>query len=405
VAWHQPIPSEIALQSMSRIDRDAGPEGLENRFSPQSAEGPVLIWDLPTRFFHWMLAATFFIALATGDSDRFRDIHIFSGYVVLGLICFRVVWGFTGSRYALFRSFLFRPHAVVAYLADLLAARASRHLGHNPAGSWAVFAMLALALLICVSGLVVLGAEESQGILKGVAGHPLGEMTRALHESLSWLMLALVVVHLAGVLIESRAHRENLAKAMLTGRKAGGPRDGIASAHRLVAIAMLIGIATSAAWFLHWRLIDLPGMAYLPFVGKHLPDNKAWRDECGSCHTAYHPTLLPARSWKALMQRQDDHFGEKLGLDDATVAGILDFLLKYSAETGMTEAAYKINRSIPVDQTPLRITETGYWIEKHRNIEDRAWRHPKVGTKANCGACHLDAERGTFEDAAMRLPR
>ncbi len=389
---------------MSRIHQDAGPESLENRPSPQSAEGPVLIWDLPTRIFHWTLTASFFIALATGDSDRFRDIHVFSGYLMLGLIGFRVVWGFAGSRYARFRSFLFGPRAAIAYFADLLAARASRYLGHNPAGSWAVFAMLALGLVICLSGLIVLGAEESQGFLKGVVGHPLGEMTKELHESLSWLMLALVVLHVAGVLIESRAHRENLAKAMLTGRKAGGPRDGIASANRLVAIAMLVCVAAGAAWFLHWRLIELPGMAYLPFVGKRLPDNKAWRDECGSCHTAYHPTLLPARSWKALMERQDDHFGDKLGLDDATVAGILDFLLKYSAETGMTEAAYKINRSIPADQTPLRITETGYWIEKHRNIEDKAWRHAKVGTKANCGACHLDAERGTFEDAAMRLP-
>jgi hypothetical protein len=115
--------------------------------------------------------------------------------------------------------------------------------------------------------------------------------------------------------------------------------------------------------------------------------------------------LLPARSWKALMDRQQDHFGENLGLDEATIAGILDFLQKHSAETGMSEPAYKINRSIPADQTPLRITDTGYWLDKHRDIDDRAWKHPKVGSKANCGGCHLDAEQGTYEDAAMRLPR
>jgi cytochrome c len=71
----------------------------------------------------------------------------------------------------------------------------------------------------------------------------------------------------------------------------------------------------------------------------------------------------------------------------------------------MTEPAYKINRSIPSDQTPLRITDTGYWLAKHQNIGDRAWKHSKVGSKANCGGCHLDAEQGTYEDAAMRLPR
>jgi len=390
---------------MKMTHQDAGSGSHENRKLPQEGEQPVLIWDLPTRVFHWLLAASFFIALASGDSDRFRDVHVFSGYLILGLICFRVLWGFAGSRYARFKSFLFGPRAALDYVKDLLAAKAGRHLGHNPAGSWAVFALLALGLLICVSGLVVLGAEESHGVLKGFSGHPLGELTKELHESLSWLMFALVLMHLAGVVVESRVHRENLVKAMLTGRKPGGAGDGIDTSHRLVAIAILVCAATGTAWFFQGRLIEVPGMAHLPFVGKRLPDNKTWRDECGSCHVTYHPTLLPARSWKALMERQDDHFGEKLGLDGTTVAGILDFLQKNSAETGMTEPAYKINRSIPADQTPLRITETAYWIGKHRDIDDRAWKHPKVGSKANCGACHLDAEQGTYEDAAMRLPR
>ena len=100
---------------MSRDHQDAGPESRENRPSPQGAQSPVLIWDLPTRVFHWTLAASFFIALATGDSDRFRDIHVFSGCVVLGLICFRVVWGFAGTRYARFRSFLFAPRAAARF--------------------------------------------------------------------------------------------------------------------------------------------------------------------------------------------------------------------------------------------------------------------------------------------------
>jgi cytochrome b len=363
------------------------------------------VWDLPTRAFHWLLAASFFVALATGDSDRFRDIHVFDGYLILGLLCFRVVWGFAGSRYARFASFLFGLRAAMAYVRDLLAARTLRHIGHNPVGSCAIFAMLALGLLVCVSGLLVLRAEESHDVLKRLAGHPLGEMVKEVHKSLSWLMLGLVLMHVAGVLIESRAHRENLARAMLTGRKPGAAGDGTTSSHRLVAIAMLASVAAGAAWFFQWRLIDLPALRHLPFVGQQLPDNKVWRDECGSCHVAYHPTLLPARSWQALMDRQNDHFGEKLELDEATVAAILGFLKNYSAETGMTEPAYKINRSIPADQTPLRISETGYWVEKHRDIDDGTWKHPKVGSRANCRACHLDAELGTYEDAAMRLPR
>lgn len=390
---------------MNQSHQKAGPGSRDTQNLTKSAEIPVLIWDLPTRIFHWMLVASFFAALASGDSDRFRDIHVFSGYLILGLIGLRLVWGFTGSRYALFRSFLFSPREAIDYVMAVLAAKARRHLGHNPAGSWGIYALLALALLICASGLVVLGAEETQGVLRGVAGHPLGELTKDLHESLSWLMLALVLVHLTGVVVESLAHRENLVMAMLSGEKLGQAKDGIASSHRIVAIVLLICVAMGAAWFLQSRLIEVPGVNYLPFVGKHLPDNKMWRDECGSCHVAYHATLLPARSWRVLMDRQNEHFGESLGIDETTVAGVLEFLQKYSAEAGLTEAAYKINRSIPSDQTPLRITQTGYWIEKHREIDAKTWKHAKVGSKANCGACHIDADQGTFEDAAMRLPQ
>lgn len=371
--------------------------------APRGSEAKrILIWDLPTRLFHWLLAASFFTALATGDSDRFRDIHVVSGYLVLALLAFRLAWGFAGSRYARFKSFMFGLPAVTSYLRDLLAWRAQRYLGHNPPGSWAIFAMLALGLLICLTGILVWGAEESHGVLAGFSTHWLGEITKELHESLSWWMLALVIAHVAGVLVESRAHRENLAKAMLTGYKSGSAEDGIRSSHWQAGIALLVCAAGAAGWMLQGRMA--PG-AYVPFVGRSLPDNKTWRAECGSCHMAFHPTLLPARSWKALMEKQDDHFGDSLGLDPAMAGEILGFLQKNSAETGLTEPAYKINKSIPADRTPLRITETGYWIEKHRGIEDQVWKHPKVGSKANCGACHQDAEQGTYEDAAMRLPR
>jgi cytochrome b len=362
----------------------------------------VLVWDLPTRVFHWTLAASFFTALASGDSDRYRDVHIASGYIVLGLLAFRLAWGFAGSRYARFGSFAYGVTAVAWYVRDLMHGSARRYLGHNPPGGWSIFAMLTLAAVVCVTGIAVWGAEESHGALAGFGTHRMGELTKALHETLSWLMFALVAAHVAGVLVESRAHHENLAGAMVTGYKAGGAGEGINASHRAVAFLLLLAVAVGLAWLLAGRFA--PGV-HIPFVGRNLPDNAVWRSECGSCHTAFHPTLLPARSWKALMDRQADHFGENLALAPDTAAEITAFLQKNAAETGMTEAAYKINRSIPAHATPLRITDTGYWIEKHRGIEEGVWTHPKVGSRSNCGGCHQDAQRGTYEDAAMRLPR
>lgn len=351
-----------------------------------------------------MLAISFSAAIATGDPDRFRDLHVYFGYVILGLICFRIFWGLAGSRYAQFKSFLYGPRAAFAYLADVMAARAERHIGHNPAGSVGIYLLLALGLVICVTGIVTLGAEEAQGIFKTLADRPLGEFTRVLHEGLAWLMLALVLVHIGGVVVESLVHRENLAKAMFTGRKIAGADEGIGSSHPWIALAIIVCAAGSALWLIHWRLINVPGLEHIPYVGRQLPDNTTWRNSCGRCHGPFHPTLLPARSWTAHLDRPDNHFGLPWQFDAKTLAEIGVFLQQNSAETGMTEAAYRINKSIPADVTPLRITETAFWVEKHGKIDDKTWSNSAVGSKSNCRACHRDADYGTYDDAAIRLP-
>jgi Dihaem cytochrome c len=132
--------------------------------------------------------------------------------------------------------------------------------------------------------------------------------------------------------------------------------------------------------------------------------NATWESECGGCHLAFHPSLLPVRSWESLLDGQADHFGDDLALDPATLAELRAFARGHAAETALTEAAWKINRSVPAQATPTRITGTGYWKRKHAGIPEAVWQGSGVRTRANCVACHLDAERGTFEDAAMRVP-
>lgn len=362
------------------------------------------VWDVPTRLFHWLFALAFVVAWITGDSDTYRDLHVFVGYLMLGLLAFRLAWGLLGSRYARFRSFRFSPRQALQYIFSSLSRNAPRFIGHNPAGAWAVYLLLVLGLLVSISGILVLGGEEQQGLVSGVSTYAEGEALKELHEVLASAMLALVLVHLVGVAVESWLHRENLTKAMFDGRKQGVAAEAISSVHYLIGTLLMSLAIAFGVWFFWGYFTQTPQRPYLPFVGKALPDNKVWREECGSCHLAYHPTLLPARSWTRLLQNQNEHFGEALGLDAATTAAILDFLQKNSADTEMTEPAYKINQSITPNAIPLRITETGYWVDKHREVPAAVWRNQKVGNKANCSACHQDAEKGTFEDAAMRLP-
>lgn len=193
----------------------------------------VLIWDLPTRVFHWLLAASFLGAFVTAESERFRDVHVALGYTMLGLIGFRLLWGVIGTRYARFGSFAFGPRSVVRYVKSLFTRSPQHHPGHNPAGSWAIYALLALAV---VTGLTGYAAYNDIG----------GDWGEELHEAIANAMLAVVFVHIAGVVVSSLIHRENLARAMISGYKAGNPGDGIRYRHRLIAV--LLVIATIGFW-------------------------------------------------------------------------------------------------------------------------------------------------------------
>lgn len=364
--------------------------------------GRVKVWDLPTRLFHWLLAGSFAVAWLTHEHDRWLDVHVFAGYLFFGLLLFRLVWGFAGGHYARFRAFGYRWREARDYLLAVLRGKAQRHLGHNPAGAWAIFLLLALGLAVSVSGMFVLGGEERHGPLAGWVSFPTAAVFREAHELTAVILLALVLVHLAGVAFESWRHRENLVAAMVTGDKPG--RGVTTRAYALVGGMMLAAVLATSAFQFAGYARATPDQPYLPYTGPSLPANAAWDSECGGCHLAFHPSLLPARSWQALLDGQADHFGDDLALDPTTLAGLREFALRNAAESAPTEAAWKINRSIPPPETPLRITDTAYWKRKHRDIADGLWQAPAVRTRANCAACHLDAERGTFEDAAMRLP-
>ena len=180
----------------------------------------IQVWDPALRLFHWTLAGSFLVAYLT--EDDWMTLHVYVGYLVGILILLRMIWGFVGPRHARFSDFVRTPREVLAYVKDALRRRASRYIGHNPAGGVMVVALLISLALTVVTGIALYGAEDSAGPLAGVwRGEQASEVLEEIHEAGANITLFLVVLHLGGVLFTSLEHGENLVKAMITGRKKG----------------------------------------------------------------------------------------------------------------------------------------------------------------------------------------
>jgi cytochrome b len=363
----------------------------------------IRIWDLPTRMFHWLFAIACIVAWFTGDDARYTDLHTFTGYTALALLGFRLLWGMVGGRYARFTQFVRGPAAVVAHLRELVHPPRQHHLGHNPAGGWAVVVLLTLVGLLGLSGIAVLGGEEGFGPLAGWLSIGQGVAIHAWHEALAWVLLGMVALHLGGVALESLLQRENLPRAMITGNKAG--TSGQAEPHNapLPALAILGGLFLFALLSLKPYLSGSEDNPYQPFALAPLVQDPLWQESCGECHIAYHPSVLPQRSWERLLAEQGDHFDEALGLSGEDVTALLTYARANSAEQVEREHAWRMRHSLEATETPLRITETRYWKQTHTEIDDAVWRQENVNGRLNCATCHRDAEQGGFNNGAMSI--
>lgn len=198
----------------------------------------ILVWDAPVRVFHWLLVLSFAGAYLTAESERWRLVHVSLGYTMGGLVAFRILWGLLGTRHARFASFVRGPVAVMRYLRALFTSRPEHHVGHNPAGAVAIVLMLLLSVAIVGTGWALYNEVG-------------GDWLEELHEGAANFMLAVVAVHVAGVVLASRLHRENLVRAMVTGKKVGAPAEGIRRPWR--PLALIILVAVLGFWWLQWQ--------------------------------------------------------------------------------------------------------------------------------------------------------
>ena len=230
------VPAGIARGTARMTD----PVPYEVPQTEAGTSGKVRVWDPLVRLFHWSLVAT--VAIAWLSAEELQPVHEVAGYIVAGLVAFRLVWGLVGGRYARFSRFIKGPRDTLAYLGDMVRGGERRYLGHNPAG-----AAMIVALLAALSGTALTGwlmAEPARMAMlpempqivapawadddgeHGEYGERGEGALKEVHETFANLMLLLIALHLAGVVLASVRHRENLARAMITGdKRAPGPSD------------------------------------------------------------------------------------------------------------------------------------------------------------------------------------
>ena len=187
----------------------------------------ILVWDWPTRIGHWLMAGSFAIAWLTAESESWRNVHVASGYLFGAVVAFRLVWGVVGTRYARFSEFVKSPRAAWNYLTSLLGPQPQHTIGHNPAGGWAIVALLVLGAISVVSGWLTFNEVG-------------GELFEELHEGASNAALAVVGIHLIGVATGSLIHRENLIGSMFSGLKRGAANAAIPGARAWAGLLLLV---------------------------------------------------------------------------------------------------------------------------------------------------------------------
>lgn len=213
----------------------------------------ILVWDLPLRLFHWLLVLLVLVSwVSVTIGGNAMQIHLLSGYAVLTLLLFRILWGFLGSHHARFSSFARGPAAVVQYLRALRRNEATPHLGHNPAGGWSAIAMLAVLLVQGGTGLFANDDIATEGPLAKLISKSLSDRITGIHHLNIKLLYVLIGLHLSAIAFYYFRKRENLVKPMFTGFKeaAAGRGDTAPGRGKTWLAAVLLAACAGGVYLL-----------------------------------------------------------------------------------------------------------------------------------------------------------
>lgn len=362
----------------------------------------ILVWGLYTRASHGLLAVMILAVFLTPEVKRLLTLHVALGYTIGLLFLFRILWGFMDVKYSKFKDFNFSLSDLRAYMLSIFGNK-KEYVGHNPASSYAIVAMMILTFLAVISGALTYGVKEGMGVFSFM-NHTLFrdmKLFKEVHEFFSNALMAVIFAHIAGVLLDKVLHKSRALESMIDGYKLSNEEElKLTLAQKMYSV-----VALGLSLFVLVYMLLSPNSLFIADGNvkmDYAKENPAFYKECISCHTLYPPFLLPQKSWVSMMGSLENHFGDDASLDEKTTESIKAFLVKNSAEFSTKEASVRILGSLEKETTYLAITETSYWKNRHKKIDKTYYAQADIGKPSNCKACHATIENGLLNNRDIK---
>ncbi|WP_163280201.1 cytochrome b/b6 domain-containing protein [Campylobacter fetus] len=359
------------------------------------------IWSFGSRFCHIALIVSFALSYILIEIGASLYYHAVFGVVFGVAIAFRVIWGFIGTKYSKFSDFKFK--GIMEYLLPT-HTQEKHYTGHNPASSIAAVVIMVLGAIVLVSGLMMYGLSENSGVFAFLYDH-YGKFrfVQNVHFISSNLLLWVVIVHICGAIIDKFIDKNDTVDSMISGYKKTSINVSISmsKAQKVFCVFWVAAIVCMGAYLAFYRsnIILQSRASKIDYANL----NKDFAKECGSCHIIYPTFLLPQKAWEVMMSNLEDHFGDDASIDDETNRNILEFLVKNAAQNVDNKIAFNILQNAKDDE--ISITKYSYWIDSHKNIDEKVFKYVDIKSKSNCSACHKNIENGIIQKSLINYKK
>ncbi len=363
------------------------------------------VWPLVNRISHVLLIIFLATSYLLGDYKKLLDYHIAFGVALGVTFTFRALWGYIGPRYSKFKDFDFSIEDLKDYMLGVLShlfhvgKKTKEYVGHNPASSFAIVAMMILTFLAIISGFLAQGIEKNHGIFAFLHSDYFQKMElfSGIHSFFANALIFVIAAHIAGSLVDKFIKKSDAIDSMLSGFKKTKELLHVRlNVFQVLFSFIWIGVSLFSLYYMIFTK-DNVLLASANVKQNYAFEHSDFTKECSDCHTLYPPYLLPKKSWRLMMGNLENHFGEDASLDKATNHSILAFLEKNSAETSTQESAFKIGKELKKNSKILAITKTNFWKNIHKNVDKNLFSSDAVKNRSNCKACHQDIQKGLLD--------